>query len=108
MVVDRSDIKAVLVVIFEDLFSSENYEPALKPYEDIVDIFLDAALFSKHDEGCTESSMSFEDFRSWCSLLPSVRKFLGNLLIPPDPGSYTHSLLFPTIPISYISIKLDS
>lgn len=86
MVIDRSDIEAVLVVIFEDLFSSENSELAIKPSGELVDIFLDAASFSKHGEGYTESGMSYEDFRSWCSLLPSVRKFLGNLLMPPDPG----------------------
>ncbi|GLT34062.1 hypothetical protein SLA2020_086080 [Shorea laevis] len=30
--------------------------------------------------------MSFEDFRKWCTLIPSLRKFLGSLLIPSDPG----------------------
>lgn len=51
-----------------------------------MDIFLNAATFSKIVDGSAEESMSFEDFRNWCTLLPSVRKFLGSLLMPPDPG----------------------
>ncbi|OAY71543.1 hypothetical protein ACMD2_22645 [Ananas comosus] len=30
--------------------------------------------------------MSLADFRNWCNLVPSVRKFLGSLLLPPDSG----------------------
>jgi len=30
--------------------------------------------------------MSLSDFRNWCTLLPSLRKSLGNLLMPPDSG----------------------
>ncbi|KAJ4977842.1 hypothetical protein NE237_008622 [Protea cynaroides] len=61
-------------------------EPRLSAQKDVVDLFLNTATFSKEVEECGEKSMSFEDFKSWCSLLPSVRKFLGSLLMPPDPG----------------------
>lgn len=64
------------------LFSDKRPEPG--PCMDVIHIFLNAANFSKDDGG----AMSFEDFKRWCSLLPSVRKFLGSLLTPSDPGSY--------------------
>jgi hypothetical protein len=51
--------------------------------------------------------MSLSDFRSWCTLLPSSRKFLGNLLMPPDSGlSYScHSAGIPKISIFISEIK---
>ncbi|KAK8554019.1 hypothetical protein V6N13_072940 [Hibiscus sabdariffa] len=52
----------------------------------MAETFLNAAIFSKDHEGRNDKSMSFEDFRCWCSLVPSVKKFLSNLLAPPDPG----------------------
>ncbi|PQM36084.1 TLD domain-containing protein 1 isoform X2 [Prunus yedoensis var. nudiflora] len=65
-------------------------------HHETVNIFLNAAKFAKQDEGHAEESLSFEDFRTWCTLLPSVRKFLGSLLIPPNlgrPGSQVPRLL---------------
>lgn len=82
----RSDVESVLVAIFETLFKRDGSEPLLSSSKDSVGIFLDAAKFSKHDESHPEESMSFEDFKSWCTILPSVRKVLGSLLMPPDPG----------------------
>ncbi|KAK9290916.1 hypothetical protein L1049_009095 [Liquidambar formosana] len=82
-ILGRSDLEAVLTNVLDDIFSSE---PGLSSHRDVVDTFLSAATFSKHDDGCAENTMSFEDFRSWCALLPSVRKFLGSLLIPSDQG----------------------
>lgn len=70
----------------ETIFSEKDTELGLSSHKDIADIFLNAATFSKHVDGSAEKSMSFEDFRNWCTLLPSVRKFLGSLLMPPDPG----------------------
>lgn len=72
--------------MFEYIFKTENSEPGSNTYRETVNVFLNAARFTKHDEGHTEESLSFEDFRNWCTLLPSVRKFLGSLLIPPDQG----------------------
>lgn len=85
-VVVRSDIELVLITILESIFSMGN--------RDIANVFLNAATFSNGVEGAAEISMSFDDFRRWCSLLPSVRKFLGSLLIPPDAG-------FPSLPFLY-------
>lgn len=79
----RSDIEAVLIVMLDDILCSE---PESNPHQDIVSIFLNTANFSESHEGWAESSMSFEDFRQWCALLPSVRKYLGSLLSPSDPG----------------------
>ncbi|KAG5243965.1 hypothetical protein OIU76_009180 [Salix suchowensis] len=85
-VVGRCDIESVLAAIFWNIFSLEASNPGLNTHPEIINEFLNAAIFSKAVEGADEKSMSFEDFRSWCALLPSVRKFLGSLLIQPDAG----------------------
>ncbi|KAF9680833.1 hypothetical protein SADUNF_Sadunf06G0162500 [Salix dunnii] len=96
-VVGRCDIESVLAAIFWNIFSQEASNNGLKnSHPEIINEFLNAAIFSKAVEGAAEKSMSFEDFRSWCALLPSVRKFLGSLLIPPDagrPGSQVPQLM---------------
>lgn len=85
-VLGRCDIESVLAAILRSIFSLEASNPGLNSHREIINVFLNAAKFSKVVEGAAEKSMSFEDFRSWCVLLPSVRKFLGSLLIPPDAG----------------------
>ncbi|KAB5552960.1 hypothetical protein DKX38_010271 [Salix brachista] len=95
-VVGRCDIESVLAAIFWNIFSLEASNPGLNTHPEIINEFLNAAIFSKAVEGAAEKSMSFEDFRSWCALLPSVRKFLGSLLIQPDagrPGSQVPQLM---------------
>ncbi|KAF3441600.1 hypothetical protein FNV43_RR15515 [Rhamnella rubrinervis] len=90
-ILGRSDLESVLVTIFEIIFKPSDSDLELSSLQDTVGIFLNAAKFSEH-----EASMSFEDFRSWCTIVPSVRKFLGSLLIPPDqgrPGSQVPHLL---------------
>lgn len=72
--------------IFTDILCIEGSEVGSSSHQDIVNIFLSAANFSIHDEKCSEEAMSFEDFRSWSSHLPTVRKLLGSLLLPPDSG----------------------
>lgn len=52
----------------------------------IMKAFLNATEFSQEVEGKAENCMSFVDFRNWCNLKPSARKFLGSLLKPPDAG----------------------
>ncbi|XAR64752.1 hypothetical protein NMG60_11008565 [Bertholletia excelsa] len=94
--VGRSDVEAVLMVIFDDLFSERSSGQGLHSHQDIVSIFLNAEGFFKSDEGCVETVMSFEDFRRWCALLPSVRKYLGSVLSPSatgKPGSQVPHLL---------------
>ncbi|KAJ1394555.1 TLDc domain [Sesbania bispinosa] len=96
--VGRSDLESVMIAIFKNILCIEGSEVSSSSHQDIVNIFLNAANFSMHDEGCTEESMSFEDFRSWCSHVPAVRKLLGGLLLPPDsgrPGSQIPELLTP-------------
>ncbi|XP_057438872.1 uncharacterized protein LOC130730787 isoform X2 [Lotus japonicus] len=93
--VGRSDLESVMIAIFNDILCINNSEERSSSNQDVVNIFLNAANFSVH-EGCTEETMSFEDFRNWCTHLPSVRKLLGSLLLPPDsgrPGSQIPKLL---------------
>lgn len=85
----RSDLEAVITSILDSIFYSKRAEPGLSSNQDIIEIFLNAATFSKDVEGCNEYRMSFGDFKSWCSLLPSVRKFLGNMMMPPGPGFFS-------------------
>ncbi|KAK9194068.1 hypothetical protein WN944_004770 [Citrus x changshan-huyou] len=85
-VLGRSDLESVVIAMLEIIFSMEISERGSNSHQDIVDVFLNAATFSKNGEGSSNKSMSFEDFRSWCTLIPSARKFLGGLLTPPDPG----------------------
>ncbi|XP_054803130.1 uncharacterized protein LOC129306517 isoform X2 [Prosopis cineraria] len=95
-ILGRSDLESVLIAIFHNLLSIEDSEVRSSSHRDTVNIFLNAATFSKYEEGCTEEFMSFEDFRSWCTHIPSVRKLLGSLLMPPDsgrPGSQVPHLL---------------
>lgn len=82
-ILGRSDLEAVLSEMLDCVFSSKDHELGLSNGEEILDIYLNAATLSKDVEGC-EKSMSPEDLRSWFTLLPSVRKFLGNLLMPSD------------------------
>ncbi|TKY61945.1 TLD domain-containing protein 1 [Spatholobus suberectus] len=94
--VGRSDLETVLIAIFNDILCINGSEDRSSSHQDIVNIFLNVAKFSKHDGGGTEETMSFEDFRSWCTHLPSVKKLLGSLLLPPDsgrPGSQIPKLL---------------
>ncbi|KAG9455016.1 hypothetical protein H6P81_007920 [Aristolochia fimbriata] len=85
--VGRSDLEAVLTSVLSAIFSSSNAENGVVSCHEVFDAFLNAATFSKKIEGCAETSMSMEDFRIWCNLLPSLRKFLGGLMMPPDPGN---------------------
>ncbi|KAK0584598.1 hypothetical protein LWI29_015932 [Acer saccharum] len=95
-IVGRSDLKSVVIAMFGNIFSTSTSESGSSSHQEIVDVFLNAATFSKNGETSTEESMSLEDFRNWCSLVPSIRKFLGSLLTPPDsakPGCQVPRLL---------------
>lgn len=85
-VLGRSDLESVVIAMLEIIFSMKISERGSNSHQDIVDVLLNAATFSKNGERSSNKSMSFEDFRSWCTLIPSARKFLGGLLTPPDPG----------------------
>ncbi|KAF8726220.1 hypothetical protein HU200_019676 [Digitaria exilis] len=81
----RSDLESVLESIHETIFA-ENKEVGEGSDNKTFETFLNSAVFSKDAQGVLEKSMSLSDFRNWCTLLPSLRKFLGNLLMPPDSG----------------------
>uniref|UniRef100_A0A804R9W3 TLDc domain-containing protein n=1 Tax=Zea mays TaxID=4577 RepID=A0A804R9W3_MAIZE len=79
----RSDLESVLASVHETVFAIKKEAVEVsnnRPFEE----FLNSAVFSKDVEGVSGKSMSLSDFRNWCTLLPSLRKFLGNLLMPPD------------------------
>lgn len=84
----RSDLKAVLSSLYDTIFSQDGTRQCSSSHQDTMEVFLSAATLSKEVEG-TESSMSLADFKNWCRVLPSVRKFLGSLLMPPDSGKVT-------------------
>lgn len=105
----RSDLESVLTDMFETIFSEKDAELGPSSHKDVVNIFLNAATFSKHVEGSAEKSMSFEDFRNWCALLPSVKKYLASLLMPPDAGFLPAlDLYIPCTAVIFIVVQFDS
>ena len=98
----RSDLESVLASIHETVFA-ENKGVGEGSNNKTFEAFLNSAVFSKDAEGVSEKAMSLSDFRNWCTLLPSLRKFLGNLLMPPDSG-LSYSCLSAGIPKCSISI----
>ncbi|KAK6244465.1 hypothetical protein QUC31_010874 [Theobroma cacao] len=92
-ILTRSDLESVLITMFDHIFHLKGSGPGSRSNCYMVDTFLNAASFSKDHDGCNDKSMSFEDFKSWCSLVPSVKKFLASLFVPPDPGSSKPSQL---------------
>lgn len=78
----RSDLEAVISGILDNISSSASTH---KP----ISIFIDAANFTKDNEGNSEKSMSFEDFKSWCHLVPCARKFLASLLKPSSSTNFS-------------------
>ncbi|XP_042438775.1 MTOR-associated protein MEAK7-like [Zingiber officinale] len=85
-ILGRSDIEAVINSVNECLFYPKSDGTGLTSHQDVLKVFVNAAQFSEKVEGSSVESMSLADFRSWCSLVPSARKFLGSLLMPPDSG----------------------
>jgi hypothetical protein len=78
----RSDLESVLASVHETVFAikKEVGEGSnSKPFDALLN------LFSKDAEG-SKRSLLLSDFTNWCILLPSLRKFLGNLFMPPDSG----------------------
>ncbi|KAG5583132.1 hypothetical protein H5410_053759 [Solanum commersonii] len=91
----RSDLEAVLTAVLRNISSHESHQSEPSSDREVLDIFLNAANLTTDDTKCAESCMSFEEFRSWCARLPSVRKFLGTLLSPRDSGSEVPMLVYP-------------
>ncbi|KAJ6820934.1 TLD domain-containing protein 1 isoform X1 [Iris pallida] len=82
-ILDGADLQTVLGSICDIIFSPLNVEPGSSSHQDITEVFLNAAM---SEVGVTEVSMTLRDFKNWCRHLPSVRKFLGSLLMSPDSG----------------------
>lgn len=102
----RSDLESVIFAIFNDILCIKDSEDGSSSNQDIVNIFLSAANFSIHDEKCTEEAMSFEDFRSWCAHLPTVRKLLGSFLLPPDSGLAALNLQYFWYWLNFLAVYL--
>ncbi|KAL0316070.1 UNVERIFIED_CONTAM: MTOR-associated protein MEAK7 [Sesamum radiatum] len=77
--VRRNDLEVVLTSVLDNLFHRQSSETKAGSNHEIVMVFINAANF-------ISDSMSLEDFRKWCTLLPAVRKYLGSLLMPSDSG----------------------
>eukprot|EP01018_Ginkgo_biloba_P017948 Gb_17307 [translate_table: standard] len=84
--VQRSELEAVIISVLETVLGPKEAVVGDSLPEDSIQVFLKAANFSlpSHSEG--DQSMSFEDFKKWCRLVPSMKKFLGSLLTPPGSG----------------------
>ncbi|KAG0459593.1 hypothetical protein HPP92_022721 [Vanilla planifolia] len=94
----RCDLEAVLDSIRDTVFHHKCSQSSLSTYQVVMEVFLSTANFSQKVEGMSENSMSLDDFRNWCNLIPSARKYLGSLLMPPDldrPGFQVPQLLYP-------------
>ncbi|KAK4412057.1 hypothetical protein Salat_2991100, partial [Sesamum alatum] len=83
--VRRNDLEVVLTSMLDNLFHRQSSETKAGSNQEIVMVFINAANF-------TSDTMSLEDFRKWCTLLPAVRKYLGSLLMPSDSGSQVPQL----------------
>jgi hypothetical protein len=99
-------LESVLASIHETIFT-QNKEVGEGYNNRTFEAFLNSAVFSKDVEGVSEKSMSLSDFKNWCILLPSMRKFFGNLLMPPDLGMpYScHSVGTPKCSIFIIKLQ---
>ncbi|KAK3037878.1 hypothetical protein RJ639_031238 [Escallonia herrerae] len=76
-----SDLEAVLTAIIDRIFSHRSAEPGSASLQETVHISGYCKIFKRSRR------------IRWCNLLPSVRKFLGSLLMPSDPGSQVPRLL---------------
>lgn len=83
---DRSDLESVMITVFGSVFSPKRVQTGGSPKQQDLRIFLDSANFSENAQGHGDQSMSLEDLRRWFAVVPSVRKFLGSLLVPPNSG----------------------
>ncbi|KAK8957430.1 hypothetical protein KSP39_PZI001580 [Platanthera zijinensis] len=95
---ERCDIGAILDSINDTIFTPKNTQTSLNSSQISLKAFLNAAEFSKEAEGKSENNMSLVDFRNWCNLVPSAKKYLESLLIPPNtvrPGFQVPHMLFP-------------
>lgn len=72
----------------ETIFASDRAESCLGSDDVNLDIFLDTATFENELDGSSKI-LTFVEFKKWCGLVPSVRKFLGSLLMPSGLGLFS-------------------
>nr|XP_043610193.1 MTOR-associated protein MEAK7 isoform X2 [Erigeron canadensis] len=101
----RSDLEAVISEILDNVLPVKKSEPSSVSDPKSISIFLDASKFTKDNEGSSEKSMSFEDFRNWCRLIPSARKFLVTLLKPTSDTQVPHLVYQDDIDSSMLLLK---
>lgn len=83
--VQRSELEAIMISVLETVLSPKDTIIGDSLPEHAVQTFINAANFIPASE-CGGQRMSFEDFREWCNLVPSLKKFLGSLLTSPVTG----------------------
>lgn len=84
--VQRSEVEAVMISVLETVLSSKDTITGDTLPEHIVQTFINAANFTPASDCDGGQIMSFEDFKEWCNLVPSLKKFLGSLLSSPITG----------------------
>ncbi|PKA57323.1 hypothetical protein AXF42_Ash002628 [Apostasia shenzhenica] len=85
-ILGRCDLEAVMHSISDSVFHRGDGQTSLSSWKIAIEAFLDVAEFSKEVEKNADNSMSLVDFRNWCILVPSVKRFLGSIMMPPDKG----------------------
>eukprot|EP00252_Welwitschia_mirabilis_P008534 TRINITY_DN2043_c0_g1_i1.p1 TRINITY_DN2043_c0_g1~~TRINITY_DN2043_c0_g1_i1.p1 ORF type:complete len:424 (-),score=84.25 TRINITY_DN2043_c0_g1_i1:302-1573(-) len=96
-IVQRSELESVMISVFETILSPNDAVRGDTLSECSIQNFLNALKPNTSD--CKDDqNISFEDFQQWCSMVPSLKKFLKSLLTPPKPGipgRHIPHLLFP-------------
>jgi hypothetical protein len=84
--IQRAEIEAVLLSILETVLSPKDAVPDASLPEESLQAFLNAASFTDEVEGDDGPFMSSQNFHKWCTLVPSIKRFLATLLKSPAPG----------------------
>ncbi|KAI5071062.1 hypothetical protein GOP47_0013313 [Adiantum capillus-veneris] len=80
--VQRSEAEAVVLSTLETVLGPKDAIPGAGLPESSIQGFVDAAELST--DGNHEAYVSDLEFRKWCHLIPSLKKFLGGLLTSPS------------------------
>lgn len=83
-------MEAVVLSILETVLGPSEAVVGDSLLEQSVQGFVNAATFSRGD---SEACLTVEEFRKWCGLVPSVKKFLGTLMSAPSRGVSYHAVL---------------
>ncbi|XP_057835310.1 uncharacterized protein LOC131045736 [Cryptomeria japonica] len=86
-VVDRSELEAVIISALETVLGPKDAIVGFDLPEDSVQAFINSVKFTQGSEGDCNPHVSFEDFKRWCTQIPSIKKFLAGLLTPLGSGN---------------------